>query len=111
MCECSPPRAFLSAGASTTANRIGVSSGTAIWRGLWAVSAARRRASVSRAPTAGVRRGVRTPAGTGWERGVGAVTAFVAMGVLSVRSGDGADAGTGESQVDVVEGRRARADA
>ena len=36
-----------SAGAITSANRIGVSSGTAICRGLWAVSAARRRASVA----------------------------------------------------------------
>src|SRR5512142_1443255 len=46
MCVCSPPSALLRAGAMTVANRIGVSSGTAIWRGLRAVRATRRMASV-----------------------------------------------------------------
>src|SRR5258708_37910000 len=41
-----PPSASLSDGAITTANSTGVSSGTRIWRGVRAVSAARRWARV-----------------------------------------------------------------
>src|SRR6478609_2960546 len=60
MCVCSPPSALLRAGAMTVANRIGVSSGTAICRGLWAVRAARRLASVMSALVLRVSAGRRT---------------------------------------------------
>src|SRR5438270_1913046 len=50
-----PPVATFSAGPTTRARMAGPSSGTSIWRGLLAVSAARRRARVSSAPPDPVR--------------------------------------------------------
>jgi hypothetical protein len=53
------PVDLASAGAITSANRIGVSSGTRISRGVWALRANRRRDSVTKTPavdTAGARR-------------------------------------------------------
>src|SRR6476661_5468781 len=98
MCVCSPPSALLRAGAITVANRIGVSSGTAICRGLWAVSAARRLASVANAPTLPVRAGRRAA-------NAPVLMAAVVMGSgsfrVSVLRGVG-DLGAGEPQVDVV---------
>jgi hypothetical protein len=41
-----PPTTWFRAGAITSANRTGVMSGTMISRGVWALSANRRRASV-----------------------------------------------------------------
>ena len=55
-----PPVATFSAGATTTARIAGPSSGTRIWRGLAAVSAARLRASVASAFGEGTRRGARS---------------------------------------------------
>src|SRR5438105_3885742 len=83
MCECRPPSALLSAGAITSANRIGVIIGTAIWRGLCAVSATRRPARVCMAR---------------------AVMSMVLW------SGGHGEALAGQPQVDVVECRPARAD-
>ena len=71
------PSAVFSAGAITSANRIGVSSGTRIWRGFCAVSAARRRASASSALGAATRRGARSTAG--------GESARVAMSILRFR--------------------------
>src|SRR5205085_11943249 len=85
MCEWSPPSASFRAGAITVANRIGVISGTAIWRGLLAVSAARRRASVERAARVAMRG--------------------------SFLSGGFRGGGAGQVEVDVVERRRTRLDA
>src|SRR5689334_4803323 len=93
MLECRPPSAAFSAGAMTSANRIGVSIGTAIWRGLCAVSAARRAARVRSAWGKGVRRRRRGTA-TG-------AAVVVAMGT-SV-SGGGGEGLAGQPQVDVVE--------
>src|SRR6059058_6467425 len=56
MLECRPPVATFSAGATTSARIAGPSSGTRICRGLLAVSAARRRASVASAPAVRVGR-------------------------------------------------------
>ena len=80
MFVCRPPSAAFRAGAMTSANRIGVSIGTAIWRGLRAVSAARRDASVRRARPGDVRRGAA-------RSGVAAVGAamVVAMGLVLPR--------------------------
>src|SRR5690349_21208184 len=106
MFVCSPPSAVFSAGAMTVANRIGVTSGTAICRGLLAVSAARRRASDS---SAVVRRVGRR---SGRARAPGAGAAMVpAMGTsLSGlgRSGGVGERRAGEVQVDVVERGRTR---
>src|SRR5690242_12900542 len=92
-----PPSALLRAGAITVAKRIGVSSGTAIWRGLCAVSAARRFASVTNALADRVsagRRGANTAV----------LTAVAVMAMVSLRgSGGVGDLGAGEPQVDVVE--------
>src|SRR3954447_25491426 len=106
MFACSPPSADFSAGAITSANRIGVSIGTAIWRGLWAVSAARRDASVRSARLRRVRGG----AGMRALSGAGGAT-VVAM-VVSFRGRDsgGDEAVAGQAQVDVVEGRPAAGD-
>src|SRR5258707_10483810 len=52
MCECRPPVATFSAGATTIARIAGPSSGTRICLGLLAVSAALLRASVASAPAA-----------------------------------------------------------
>src|SRR5438067_11469713 len=56
MWEWRPPVATFSAGATTIARIAGPSSGTRICRGLLAVSAARRRASVTSAPAVRARR-------------------------------------------------------
>src|SRR2546421_11613743 len=85
MPEWKPPSASFSAGAITTANRTGVSSGTRIWRGVRAVSAARRPARVA--------------------------SAFRdAMWVSFLSSGGVREAVAGQLQVDVVERRLAGAD-
>src|SRR5438128_11855205 len=97
----------LSAGAITSANRIGVSSGTHSSRGVRVVSWKRRPASVARG-SAGVR----------WRRVRGTVEAMVAIeGSPLVWKGKGRGApcrdgsgrlgqpAAGEPQVDVVEGR------
>src|SRR3954452_1854593 len=96
MPEWSPPRACLSAGAITVANRIGVSRGTAIWRGLLAVSAARRLARVNSALLRRVGR-----AGCRIASGAGAVMAVIRCPLA--RLGGVGDCGAGEVQVDVVE--------
>src|SRR3954471_14336778 len=88
MCEFRPPVAAFSAGATTSASSAGPTSGTAIWRGLWAVSAARREARVRSARPMEVD----------------------AMVVLSRGSGGDGHAGAGQAEVDVVEGRLPRAD-
>src|SRR5262245_7579975 len=89
----------------TTAKRVGVSIGTAIWRGLRAGSAIRRRASGSSAPTA------RTRGGRARVTGAGSATE-VAMGRSFRGRGSGGlrHAVAGEAQVDVVERRRAGGD-
>src|SRR5919204_3167416 len=79
----SPPSASLSAGAITRANRSGVSGGTRIWRGVRAVSAARRP---DRVPIAAI------------------------ADMMRLLSGCLAEAVPGEVQVDVVEGGFAGAD-
>src|SRR3954451_6682195 len=108
MCEFRPPVAAFSAGATTSANKAGPTSGTAIWRGLWAVSAARRAASVRSARPMDVRGG----AATGRGASAAGSARVVDMGsVLSDGlSGGGGHAGAGQPQVDVVEGRLAAAD-
>src|SRR5690349_12022736 len=94
MPECRPPVAAFSAGATINASSSGPSSGTAIWRGFPAVSAARRRASGSSALLGRTRRGT--------ERGIEGACAMVDIRVLlSVRVG-------GVLEVDVVERRRTR---
>src|SRR5919198_4511974 len=103
MFVCSPPSAVLSAGAMTTANRIGVSSGTAIWRGLCAVSAARRFARVSSALRVRVRTGARRGTAAG-------CMAVAAMGSF-LSSGGFGELVAGEPQGDVVEGGLAGGDA
>src|SRR5436190_10838950 len=85
MCEPSPPSASLRAGAITSANMIGVRSGTRIWRGVRAVSAKRRAERVWRA-------------------------AAVFISCSLSRSGGVGHAVAGEPQVDVVERRLASAD-
>src|ERR687887_1590957 len=84
MCEPSPPSASLSAGAITRANSTGVKSGTRIWRGVRAVRAARRWASVA--------------------------SAGRAVMVTPLGSGSLGEAIAGEPQVDIVEGGLAGAD-
>ena len=59
MWECRPPVATFSAGATTRASSAGPSSGTAIWRGVFEVSDARRLASVSSTLPARARTGAR----------------------------------------------------
>src|SRR6266576_3126802 len=68
MFELRPPVATFSAGATTSASSAGPTSGTAIWRGLCAVRAALRDASVRNARTRGLRRGAlaRGVAAAGW---------------------------------------------
>src|SRR4051812_10124579 len=86
-----------SAGAMTSANRIGVRSGTMISRGVWALNANRRRTRVNHAPARFARStfgSVRT-----FSSRVGAV--MVVM-ILSFRT-SGRDAAAGEAQVHVVE--------
>src|SRR5262245_30249894 len=85
MCEPSPPSASFRAGAITSAKSTGVSSGTRIWRGVRAVRAARRLASVAKAGRAVV---MIPPS---WSGGLGEPIA-------------------GEPQVDDVESRSAGAD-
>src|SRR3954469_25424177 len=98
MCECKPPSAALSAGAMTSANRIGVSIGTAIWRGFWAVRAARRAAPVPRArPTPA--RGACEASGRPGRVAVAAMRSSLGSGW----SGGGGEAGAGEAEVHVVE--------
>src|SRR3954453_6548498 len=98
MLECRPPSACLSAGAITSANRIGVMTGTAIWRGLCAGSARRRDASVrSERPSAVGRGDAARATAAGW--GI-----VVAIGVRFTSRGLGR-ARVGEAQVDVVERR------
>src|SRR3954452_22484236 len=107
MCEFKPPVAIFSAGATTSASSAGPTSGTAIWRGLWAVSAARRAASLRSARPIGVRGGAARSGG----RVVGSAMA-VAMGQVPfvwVSGGDG-QPGPGEPQVDVIEGGATTAD-
>src|SRR3954452_7628213 len=108
MSEFKPPVATFSAGATTSASSAGPTSGTAIWRGLWAVSAARRAARVRSARPMDVRGG----AATGRGASAAGSARVVAMGsVLSDGvSGGGGQAGAGQPQVDVVEGRPAAAD-
>src|SRR5947209_1353898 len=105
MCERRPPVATLSAGATTSARIAGPRSGTRIWRGLLAVSAARRFASVSRAPAGRARADLRGL--------MGSASVMVDMsdsfGVVECRSGRLAPR-AGELQVDVVEVRCARRD-
>src|SRR5436305_2903570 len=105
MCERRPPVATFRAGATTSARIAGPRSGTRIWRGLLAVSAARRRASVSRAPAGRARDGLR--------RLMGIASAMADMsdsfGVVVCASGRFAKR-AGELQVDVVEVGRPRGD-
>src|SRR5205823_10589263 len=82
----------------TSANMIGVSSGTTSSRGVRAVSWKRRRASVA----------------SGWKprarAGCGNATAVVTADIGSLLSGGSREAVAGEAQVHVVKSRRARAD-
>src|SRR5690348_13530210 len=96
MCEWRPPVAFLSAGARMSASSAGPSRGTAIWRGLEAVSMARRRATVRTAPSFGAR----LAAG----RGSGIVSVSADMSVVLLRSGSLGELGARQLQVDVIEG-------
>src|SRR5581483_4719940 len=107
------PIVFANAGAMTSANRIGVTSGTSNSRGVWALRAKRRRDS---APKAVVRATGRAGAGVG--AGTTTVPAVVATDMRcspcglgrgrKVRSGGQAVAG--ELEVDVVERRHPRRD-
>src|SRR5437762_10664789 len=79
----------------TTANRTGVSSGTKISRGVWAVKENRRPESVARA------RRVRDPVEGSPPRGT--VMDSTAMDLSFQMSGGFGEAIAGEPQIDVVE--------
>src|SRR5207244_1614492 len=106
MFECRPPVATLSAGATTRARSAGPTSGTAICRGLCAVRAALRDASVHNARTCEVRRGSLTRGAkvVGWAIAVAIVL------VLPLFSGSCDEVLAGQPQVDVIEGGLAGAD-
>src|SRR5919199_2399728 len=105
MLVCRPPRAALSAGAMTSAKRIGVSIGTAIWRMLRAVRAARREASVRRARARPARGGAAAPG----RRRAGSARGGD-MGPSFRGAGGRGGGGAGEPQVDVIERGAAGAD-
>src|SRR5689334_19921743 len=97
------PVNLASAGAMTTLKRIGVSRGTTTSRGVRADNAKRRRASVANGV---VSERVREP------RSVTGVGGAVVMAVTGISFwGSGGEAVAGETEVDVVEGRRTGADA
>src|SRR6185437_5674290 len=100
MWVCSPPSALLRAGAITVAKRIGVSSGTATCRGLWAVRAARRPASVMSALVLRVSAGRRT-ANPPVLMAVADMIGFP----FGLGLGGFGDRGAGEAEVNVVERR------
>src|SRR4051812_27187618 len=100
MCEWRPPSALLRAGAMTRANRIGVIIGTAIWRGLCAVSAARRDASVRRARP---RRGGRRAGARGVRLVDSAMLAAIVLAPFRAVSGGEGEVVARQPQVDVVE--------
>src|SRR5271165_2488430 len=106
----SPPVATLSAGATTSASSAGPISGTMIWRGLLAVSAARRRASVSSALRADAPRARRSGTVMGC-----AIADISAPFELVTASGFGSAGGwsggreqrvAGQLEIDVVQARR-----
>ena len=90
----------MSAGAITSANRIGVTSGTASSRGVRAVSWKRRCASVSSDAS-----GLPSVVGSGRTSSGVAAVIWVLLSPLG-----GAECAAGEAQVDVVERRLTRAD-
>src|SRR5438270_275918 len=99
------PTDLARAGAMTTANSTGVSRGTTISRGVWALRAKRRRASVARAPSLGAPLG----AGATIEPGNAGAVVIAAM-VFSLGTGSGGEAVAGETEVDIVERGRPGAD-
>src|SRR5437016_5220813 len=100
------PTDLARAGAMTTANSTGVSRGTTISRGVWALRANRRRARVARAPNRRARDGDGRTIVLGTR---GAVVTAV-MGSPCLR-GSGGDAAAGEPEVHVIERRGSGADA